>query len=282
MDERVVNQLLRRLGLTVLSLGLAAVVHAADPKDQTRALQQRLRALEQEKAKLNQGKAEAESLAKASSDKLAATQKQADAAQRAKLALTKQLEELTAEKTELTEKFEALEKLQSETTAQLEQTKTTLGQTALALQRSQIQGRQLTETVAARDQSVAECTAKNLGLYQVGSKLLQQINQAGWGAAYESEPLTQLRRVQTENKLEDYREAFDQFLLIQNQEKTHAQLQLQPQPQRQAKEPDIFERMREQVKTADAERAQKAKAKELSQIDRWAKALKKSLDGFEW
>lgn len=278
------NQLLKWLSCLAVGLSLASLAQAADPKDQTRALQQRLRALEQEKAKLNQGKTEAESQAKASTEKLVATQKQADAAQRAKLALARQLEELTTERAELTEKFAALEKLQTDTAAQLEQTKTTLGQTALALQRSQIQGRQLTETVAARDQSVAECTAKNMGLYQVGSKLLQQINQSGWGAAYESEPLTQLRRVQTENKLEDYREAFDQFLLIQNQEKAHAQVQVQPQTQRQAKreEPDIFESLREQVKVADAERTQKAKAKELNQIDRWAKSLKKSLDGFEW
>jgi len=249
-----------------------------DSKEQVRSLQQRVRASEQAKAQLAQQKAELDQQLKAGSDKLEATRRSAEAAERKRSVLAKELETAAAEKAELAERLVALEAKLAATEVTLADSSAKLDKTAGLLGRSELNNRQLVDTLGQRTQSLAECSSKNENLYQVGASLMGELAAKGAGGLLGKEPVTGLARVALENKVEEYRDQLEQQRL--------AQAKAQEDAQRRATMQWLDEQraLREQAEQRQAEldRAKQAKLKQQSDLDKWTRKIKSMFDNLEW
>lgn len=186
-----------RLTWCVLVALLFAVtsVSAADGKAsreqmQVKRLQQLQRKLQQENTQLAQEKAALDGQLKAVQSSLEESSSKAQIAASRAAALGKELKEIKAEK-------EAL-------AAELAETKEALNKSALA-------GRQLDADLKQKNESLAICQAKNAKLHGYGVDLLDKYEKKGCGdALLQADPFTQLKRVEIENLMEDYREKLDE------------------------------------------------------------------------
>lgn len=170
-------------------------VSAADGKAsreqmQVKRLQQLQRKLQQENTQLAQEKAALDGQLKAVQSSLDESSSKAQIAASRAAALGKELKEIKTEK-------EALAAKLAETEIKLAETKEALNKSALA-------GRQLNE-------SLTICQAKNAKLHGYGVDLLDKYEKKGCGdALLQADPFTQLKRVEIENLMEDYREKLDE------------------------------------------------------------------------
>ncbi|MDO9448997.1 MAG: hypothetical protein Q7J21_00820, partial [Rugosibacter sp.] len=77
--------------------------------------------------------------------------------------------------------------------------------------KSALAGRQLEADLKQKTQALAACEAKNAKLHGYGVDLLDKYEKKGCGAALlQADPFTQLKRVEIENLMEDYREKLDE------------------------------------------------------------------------
>lgn len=268
--------------LTVLTMLTSAPATAADAKasGQVRGLQQRLRAAEQDKSKLVQDKAELDAQVKDATDKLTQSKRSADTATRQKSALVKELDAATADKSALAGQLAAAETRLAELEAKLAESGAGYAKTAALLQRSDVSNRQLGETLAQRDQTLAECSVKNESLYGVGASLLAQFEAHGSGNPLEREPVTKVLRVALENRVEAYREQLEQ-----------QQFGLQAQARHDASQRQVAQRQLEQERLAgeqarqgksELERHQLAKLRQQTDLDRLTRTVRSLFDNLEW
>lgn len=170
-------------------------------QQQLSQVQGEMTALEDEKAKLAADLEKAQASSKAAEGKVARLQHGLGTS---KQQLTSLANELTQVKAELA------------TTAQhLSEAQKTLAETTQTLHQTEAEKRNL-ETIRTRNErDIASCERKNLALYEVGRSLMDRFEQKTCGEVLaEKEPFAGLKKVETENLLEEYRDKLDEQRLI--------------------------------------------------------------------
>lgn len=258
----------------VASLMLVGPAAAADKDDkqQVRALQQRLRAAEAEKAKLAQERAALGEEAKAAQASLTESQRKASAAAYRLGQTDKALQTALDEKAAVDERLAAAQAQLSALTASLAERDGQLQRTSTMLGQSEA-------TLSLRNTSLGECTEKNDRLYRLGNMLLTQYPATALATPLGKEPVTQLARVTVENKMEEMRDALDeqQYGPVRQARRDAAVRQAAEAARSaavNAPEPDAALKARERNERAS--RAQQA------EVDRWANKVQTFFDGFEW
>jgi hypothetical protein len=265
------------LGAALLLAAPAAAVaqDAKNAKEQVRALQQRLRASEAEKAKLAQERAALDGEAKAAQASLTESQRKAAAASYRLGQSDKALQAALDEKAAVAERLAAAEAQLSVLSASLAEREGELQRTGVVLGQSEA-------TLALRTTALGECTEKNDGLYRLGHMLLSQYPAKALATPLGKEPVTQLSRVTVENKMEELRDALDEQ---------------QYGPARQARR-DAEARMAAEVArlppvTATSaeldpavimarERNERALRAQQANVDKWTSKALTFFQGFEW
>ena len=112
---------------------------------------------------------------------------------------------------ELTQELEALRKEKAELEAVKLSTETTLAEAQRDLKSNDEQRKELSKSLVQRDQSLASCNEKNARLHDFGLDLVKICEKPSlYKAALRSEPFTQIKRVELENILQDYRDKLDE------------------------------------------------------------------------
>lgn len=194
----------------LLALACAGPATAADDnkagKEQARRLQQAqqaTRALEREKLQLLQEKSAFEGALKEGHDKLEQARHGADAANRARVALTRELKAVQAERDALVARLSASEE-------QLAATQKQLAEQRQALRLAQENGRNTDGVLVQRSQALASCEDKNGTLHRHALELLDKYEKKSCGSAVlQLEPFTQLKRVEMENFVEGFRDKME-------------------------------------------------------------------------
>jgi hypothetical protein len=262
--------------LLVLSLlsGTAFAANKDDGKEQARRFQQKIRALEQEKAQLLQDKMQLDGKVKETASQIDHAKRNADAATRKGSALDRELKAAEEEKAALTDKLAKSEQKLAETQATLETTAATLRQT-------QELKAQLDASLAQRNQEFAACSSKNDSLYKLGIAMGKQCEEKTiLGGILTREPLTQLKRVEEENALEEYRDKLDQSLMEQTPEERLRLAREKAEAEKEAQ--DRLDRQQARKLKAEQEKAATVQTKEQRTFTRWARKAKDMFEGFEW
>lgn len=159
---------------------------------QLNEIQQQKTLLEQEKSGLSE---QVEELKKKADGLASANARRA--------ALERELEELNKGKADLAEKFqETGEALQEMTKKQAEAVQ--------ALQHKEQEIKRFEAEVSRQARQVETCEAKNSRLYQINADLMDKYQSKGvFGALLQAEPFTQLKSVEVENLLQEYRDKLD-------------------------------------------------------------------------
>ncbi|MBI3433129.1 MAG: hypothetical protein HY018_13075 [Hydrogenophilales bacterium] len=101
------------------------------------------------------------------------------------------------------------------TAQQLAETRKTLAETAQTLQQTESEKRRLETVKASNERDIASCEHKNLALYEVGRSLMDRFEHKSCGEILsEKEPFTGIRKVETENLMEEYRDKLDEQKLV--------------------------------------------------------------------
>lgn len=180
----------------------ASSVSAADGKAnreqmQVKRLQQSQRKLQQENTQLAQEKVALDGQLKAVQESLDESNGKAQIAASRAAALGKELKGIKTEKETLA--------------AKLAETEIKLAETKEALNKSVLAGRQLDAELKQKNESLTICQAKNAKLHGYGVDLLDRYEKKSCGdALLQTDPFTQLKRVEIENLMEDYREKLDE------------------------------------------------------------------------
>jgi chromosome segregation ATPase len=88
-------------------------------------------------------------------------------------------------------------------------------ETAQNLRQVEMERVELRTDLTARQEEIRQCTRKNLELYQANLDLLDRYESKGvWDAMMQREPVTGLKRVEVENRIEEYRRRLDQMSMV--------------------------------------------------------------------
>ena len=171
-------------------------------------MQMQMKQVQDEKAVVEQEKAalgkELETLKK----KTGEIESSVARANRSKAAAEKEAEALKQGKVELNEKIMQLEK-------QFSENQLSLRDTRQSLQQETTQKQRLEQSLGVRDKELGSCETKNKKLYQYQVELINRAqNRGSLDALLEREPLTQLKRVEIENLLEEYRDKIDSEQIV--------------------------------------------------------------------
>ncbi|HEY9146492.1 MAG TPA: hypothetical protein VIN36_07370, partial [Thiobacillus sp.] len=160
-----------------------------------------LAAAEQEKARLAADLEKAQASSKAEEGKVARLQQGLGASK----------QQLTAASSELAQVKETL----ATTAQQLAATRKTLAETTQTLQQTEAEKRRLETVKASNERDIAACEHKNLALYEVGRSLMERFEHKTCGEILaDKEPFTGIRKVETENLMEEYRDKLDEQELV--------------------------------------------------------------------
>lgn len=209
----------RRLLAAVLILGLSATVHGAEKKDKSaRRIQQMMQKMQQEKAEMqaqfDQEKAALDEKIKKSEQESEGLKSSLSAAGRKARALSSDLEALRSEKAGTEAKLQQSQAALEQVRATLENTRKDLANMTQQYQAAQhdigdgeAQRKELTANLARKGQQVLACEEKNARLHDFGLELVKIYDHP---QALRGEPFTQLKRVELENILQDYRDKLDE------------------------------------------------------------------------
>ena len=101
------------------------------------------------------------------------------------------------------------------TAQQLAETRKTLAEATQTLQQTEAAKRNLETVKASNERDIASCERKNLALYEVGRSLMDRFEHKTCGEVLaDKEPFTGIRKVETENLMEEYRDKLDDQKLI--------------------------------------------------------------------
>lgn len=270
---------LKKIPCLILALALAAVaapVLAEDKKggEQLKHLQQKLRALEQEKSQLVQGKSELDGQLKAGADQLLQSKRSVDTAGRQRAGLEKELKLAAQDKLTLSETLDEREKKLADTALRL-------AETSAALQRSEASNRELEMNLTARSQSLAACGIKNDSLHHLGVTLLKKYTEKScFDSGLEREMLTRLKRVGNENMLEEYREKLDQELITEQQQ--GRQIRARQQAAQLIQEQAALAGVQQEQRRAEQEKSTQLALRQQHQLDRFTQQIKDAWQSFEW
>lgn len=207
----------------MLAVAVTPAAHAAKKEDKAaRRMAQMKKQFEAEKAQLQaqfeQDKAALEDKAKASEKESSEIKGSLTAAKRRQATLAAELETLRKEKTELEARQQATETSLREAQATLDKTSKTLTDltaqhqaTVRDLKANEAQRKELNKSLVQRDQSLVTCNEKNAKLHDFGLQLVKVYDKPGtYEAVLRTEPFTQIKRVELENILQDYRDKLDE------------------------------------------------------------------------
>jgi chromosome segregation ATPase len=220
--ETKLSRCLCLLMLTLL-VGISSFVPHAEASDKTvnreraalRRVQQQLSQtqgqignLEQEKTKLAEDLDKAQKSSKDMEGKTVGLQRALGEGKWQQTVLAK---ELAATKAELGTTKELLAQAQKS----LSETGSKLTETTQTLQKTDTEKRNLQTIKVRNERDIASCEQKNLALYQVGRSLMDRFEKKTCAETLaQKEPFTGLKRVETENLLEEYRDKLDEQKLI--------------------------------------------------------------------
>lgn len=209
--------------MLILLAGMSSFVPHADASDKTanreraalRRVQQQLSqtqtqigSLEQEKTKLAEDLDKAQKSSKEMEGKTAGLQHALGEGKRQQTALAKELAATRAE-------LGTTKQLLAEAQKSLSATGSKLTETTQTLQKTDTEKRNLESIKARNERDIASCEQKNLALYQVGRSLMDRFEKKTCGETLaQKEPFTGIKRVETENLLEEYRDKLDAQKLI--------------------------------------------------------------------
>jgi len=196
---------LRFVFASLMLLVCAVSASAADKAaaDQTKRMQQQLRAAEREKIQLTAKKTELEAQLKEAQDALTGAKRRGDAAGRRSSELKRDLEAMKAEKESLQTKLSQMEQaLGSEQHKHAE---------AEARRTETLRwGEELTRIVLVErqraDAALGASRERNERMYKLGNEMIDRYERA---AVSQSEPITGLRRAQIEKMAEQERDKYD-------------------------------------------------------------------------
>ena len=215
--------------IALLALALAVPAPPLHPQDRTtereqertRRLQQRMqqmqKAWEDEKRSLEGKLKAAEERAKAASgsgkganSQVVRFKRELKAAQDRSAELTRELADQTAEKQNLAARLADVERNFGVAQQTLNETASRLHGNEEQLRLLQSEGKARDATIAAREQEMKACEAKNAQLYTYGNELLEKYRKQGlFDRLLRAEPFLQLKQVQVENYIEEYRDKLD-------------------------------------------------------------------------
>ncbi len=219
------TQVPRRLCMLMLTLvvGISSLVPPAEASDKAanreraalRRVQQQLSqtqtqigSLEQEKTKLAEDLDKAQKSSKEMEGKTAGLQRAVGEGKRQQTVLGK---ELSATKAELS----TIKQQLAEAQKSLSTTGSKLAETTQTLQKTDTEKRTLETLKTRNERDIASCEQKNLALYQVGRSLMDRFEKKTCAETLaQKEPFTGIKRVETENLLEEYRDKLDEQKLI--------------------------------------------------------------------
>ena len=160
-----------------------------------------LAAAEQEKATLAADLEKAQASSKAEAGKVASLQH----------GLGNSKQQLAAVTGELAQVKDTL----AATAQQLSETRRTLAETTQTLRQTEAEKRQLESLKVRHEGDIASCERKNVALYAIGRSLMDRFEHKTCGESLaEREPFAGLKKVETENLLEEYRDKLDDQKLI--------------------------------------------------------------------
>ena len=218
-----------RLRITLISLALAAMsgsTHSEDraaerEQERSRRLQQRMQQMqkswEEEKRALEAKLKAAEERAKTAAGpgrstnvQIARLKKELKAERDRNTELTRDVADRAGEKEILEARLARAEKSFSETQKTLDEAAARLRDNEGQLRLAQDQRKDREATIVAREQDMKACEAKNAQLYTYGNELLEKYRKQGlFDRLLRSEPVFQLKQVQVENLIEEYRDKLD-------------------------------------------------------------------------
>lgn len=215
----------------MLAMLLAATVAAqpalaADKKDKAvREAQRRMALIKQqmeaEKAELQAAfdKEKAELQGKVQESEKAGNALKGSIAQarRHNAELTQELDAVKKEKVDLEAAKLRVETSLADTRSALESTRKTLAETQRDLKTNEAQRKDLSKSLTQRDNSLVACTEKNSRLHGFGLQLIKVYDKPGtYQEILRTEPFTQIKRVELENILQDYRDKLDEQQVTAN------------------------------------------------------------------
>lgn len=198
--------LVMMIGGALLFAGAPAQAAAKkDPaKQELRRLQAELKQAQDQKAALEQEKADHTQALDALKKKAGEQASAAARANQGKAALAKEAEALRQDKTKLSEEVERLKKELAENQMALRDTSQNLRQETSLKQR-------LEQNLVARGKEFDACHAKNKMIYQYHVELLNRAqNRGSLSVLLEAEPVLGFKRVQVEKLMEEYRDKLDE------------------------------------------------------------------------
>jgi hypothetical protein len=285
--------------MLVLCLCLFAPLGHADDKealkasqDQVKRLQQKIKNLEQEKSLIAADKAKAESevsavtaLADKSSKSLAGSTRKLTVLQADVELLKQALTDMQARQASVLQ--EKLKSRDAKILALQEQLSSTQAQLGQLTDAKRIVDASLVNTETAltsAQETVGQCTLRNQSLFKTGVSLLKSYEEKSClSSVLEKEPLTKLKRVGLENRLEEYREQMEKDLIVDLESE---RLKIAALKAAVEKAEEDKRAKAELDKKAD-QKAQQAKIrekkkKEQKEMQIWTKPIKQSLERMEW
>jgi chromosome segregation ATPase len=170
-------------------------------QQQLAAVQTQIATLEQDKTQLADALAQSQSARKAAEGRNAGLSREVGSAKQAQSSLAQQL---AAARTEA-----------ATTMQQLTDTRKTLADTTLSLQQATAEKNALSEIRTRNEREIGACEGRNMALYKLGRELMQRFEAKSCGEILaEKEPFTGLKKVETENLLETYRDKLDAQKLV--------------------------------------------------------------------
>jgi chromosome segregation ATPase len=178
---------------------------AADKQgqDQSKRLQQQLRAAEREKSQMTAKKAEVEAQLKEAQEALTSAKQKADAAARRGATLTRGLEKLNSENDILRTKLADTQQALAGEQRKLADTERRLAE---AVRQGEEQRREFMAEKLRLNAAVNASRERNERMYKLGFELIDRYERA---AVSQAEPITGLRRAQIEKMAEKEREMLD-------------------------------------------------------------------------
>ena len=273
--------------------------HAADDKealkasqDQIKRLQQKIKTLEQEKSQIAADKSKAESevsaateLAEKSSKGLAGSARKLTTLQSDVELLKQALTDMQARQTTIIqEKLRSRDEKIAGLQQQLSATQAQLGQLTEAKRIVDASLANTETALSSTQETVAQCTLRNQSLFKTGVSLLKKYEEKSClSSVLEKEPLTKLKQVGAENRLEEYREQMEKDLIVdlESERLKIAALKLAVEQAEQDKRAKAEQDKKAEQKAQQAKIREKKK-KEQKEFEVLTKPIKQSLERMEW
>jgi chromosome segregation ATPase len=207
-----------RLGLLSLALlvclsGFSFHAEASDKKagrerEALRRVQQQLvqaqgqiATLEQEKARLTEDLEKSQSALKVAEGQAVGLQREVKAGKQQQSSQSKELALVKAESSTITQ--------------QLADTRRRLDEATQALKQATTDKNSLEAIKSRNEREISACESKNLALYGIGRSLMERFENKTCGETLaQSDPFSGIKKVETENLLEEYRDKLDDQKLI--------------------------------------------------------------------